>query len=204
MGLLPKDEVFYTLFVEQSARVVEAAEIFCSALRTGSTDWDAIAKRMDSLETAGDDCAHRTIERLALSFITPFDPEDIHRLAIGLNSILDCLDGLSERCRIYALANPPAAMKSLADSIEAGARSAHEAIQALAVEKDAPNALANIRRLEIEADHVYRDAMFELFRSETDVRVLLTTHQIYDGLEAATDRFETLSYLIQEIRLKNS
>jgi hypothetical protein len=32
----------------------------------------------------------------------------------------------------------------------------------------------------------------------------LTHQQIYDGLEAATDRFETLSYVIEEIRLKNS
>jgi hypothetical protein len=204
MGLLPRDEAFFALFLEQADRVCAAAEILAQTFRSGSPDWARTAARLDELEHAGDDCEHKTIERLTKSFITPFDPEDIHRLAVALNALLDCLDGLAERCRIYDIGIPPEPMRKLADSIEAAARAARRAVLSLTQERDAPEQLAEIRRLEIEADHVYRKAMLALFQSETDARTLLTSHQLYDGLETATDRFEALSYLIQEIRLKNS
>jgi uncharacterized protein Yka (UPF0111/DUF47 family) len=205
MGLLPRDEAFYTLFVDQSSRIVEAAGIFNAAFQADLTDWDAAIGRLDQLEVAGDKCAHETVARLARSFITPFDPEDIHRLAVALNAVLDALNGLAQRCRIYGLGSPPPEpMRRLASSIEQGAKACHTAVSAMAADQDAPDALAEARRLEHEADKIYRAAMLALFRSESDLRTLLTDQQIYDGLEAATDRFEALSYLIAEIRLKNS
>lgn len=204
MGLLPRDERFYELFVEQAGRIVEAGTALSSAFQTDAPDWDRVIERLDGLEGAGDVCLHQTVELLAKSFITPFDPEDIHRLSVALNALLDCFAGLGERCRIYGIASPPEPMRSLARASERGANAAKGAIGALAKEQDAPEALAEIRRLEIEADQTYRLAMRSLFASETDARALLMQQKIYDGLEAVTDRFEALSYLIEEIRLKNS
>ncbi len=204
MRLLPRDEGFFALFDEQAGRISEAAGTLAQAFRPGPPDWDAAIARIDKLENLGDECAHRTIERLAQSFITPFDPEDIHRLAIGLNAVLDCLSGLGQRCRIYGLSDPPEPMLRLASAIEQCAKACETAVQALGADQDAPKALDEIRRLEVEADKTYREALFALFRSGAEPRELLTSQHIYDGLEAATDRFEVLSYLIEEIRLKNS
>jgi uncharacterized protein Yka (UPF0111/DUF47 family) len=204
MHLLPRDEAFFALFVEQAGRIVDASSALAEAFRSPSPDWNATVPVLDKLENEGDMCARNTIERLAQSFITPFDPEDIHRFAIALNSILDCLNGLAERCRIYGLTDPPEPMRRLAGAIENSATACQSAVLALSVDKDAPEALEELRRLERDADQIYRKAMYELFQSETDVRKLMTGQRIYDGLETATDRFETVSYLIEEIRLKNA
>ena len=204
MGLLPRDEKFYDLLVEQAARIVDAGASLSSAFHSDAPDWDAAIEQLDTLENAGDVCFHQTIELLAKSFITPFDPEDIHRLAVALNAVLDSFAGLGERCRIYGVTNPPAPMRTLAKHAERCANAAQRAVQALAKEQDAPEALADIRRLEIEADQTYSIAMRELFASDTDARGLLIQQTIYDYLEALTDRFEALSYLIEEVRLKSS
>jgi uncharacterized protein len=204
MHLLPRDEAFFELFVEQAGRIVQAATVFADAFRSDSPDWDSAIQRLDELERLGDECAFRTIERLTKSFITPFDPEDIHRLAVALNAVLDNLSGLGERCRVYGVSKPPEPMRRLAAAVDQCGKLCEKAVQALVEDRNAPEALAEIRRLEVEADQVYRQAMYELFHHETDVRALLTGQRIYDGLEAATDRFEALSHLIEEIRLKNS
>lgn len=204
MHLLPRDEEFFALFVEQAGRIVSGASVLADTFRSGAPDWDATVARLDDLEHAGDACVQTTIERLAQSFITPFDPEDIHRLAIALNAIIDCLSGLADRCRIYGLPEPAEPMRRLAYVIDASAKACGKAVEALSEGKDAPESLAEIRRLEVEADQIYRDSLFDLFHSEADTRKLMTGQRIYDSLERATDRFGAVSYLIEEIRLKNS
>ncbi|MEZ5363147.1 MAG: DUF47 family protein [Bryobacterales bacterium] len=204
MGLLPRDERFYELFVEQAERIVASAAALSAAFDLDTPDWPHAITQLDELEQKGDACLHHTVELLAQSFITPFDPEDIHRLAVALNALLDCFSGLGERCRIYQLNPPRAPMRELAKACARSANALRGAVEALAKEQNAPEALAEIRRIELEADQTYRVAMRELFASDADTRTLLTHQQIYDRLETATDRFEDLSYLIEEIRLKNS
>ncbi|MCB9385409.1 MAG: DUF47 family protein [Bryobacterales bacterium] len=204
MGLLPRDERFYQLFVEQSERIVACATALTAAFDADAPDWARLIERIDELSRAGDDCLHHNVELLAQSFITPFDPEDIHRLAVALNALLDGFSGLGERCRIYQLGQPSLPMRELAKACEHGAEALHTAVGALAKEQDAPAALAEIRRLELDGDRIYRTAMRELFASNADTRTLITHPQIYDRLETATDRFEAVACLIEEIRLKNS
>jgi hypothetical protein len=47
---------------------------------------------MHDTEHAGDGTTHVIIEPLDRSFVTPFDPEDIHRLAGRLDDVIDHID----------------------------------------------------------------------------------------------------------------
>jgi uncharacterized protein Yka (UPF0111/DUF47 family) len=43
-----------------------------------------------------------------------------------------------------------------------------------------------------------------LFRAETDPIRLWTLKEIYERLETAADRFQEISFVLEEIQLKNS
>ena len=51
---------------------------------------------------------------------------------------------------------------------------------------------------------IYRDSLYALFRSEKDPIRLWTLKEIYERLETAADRFQDISFVLEEIQLKNS
>ena len=61
-----------------------------------------------------------------------------------------------------------------------------------------------INRLENVGDQIFRRLLTELFDSHTDAGTLLKHKDIYEVLEAATDRCEDAADVLQAIQVKNS
>jgi uncharacterized protein len=61
-----------------------------------------------------------------------------------------------------------------------------------------------IDRLESDADRVMRAGMSKLFREEQDVREIIKMKEIYQLLEAVTDRCLDVANLAEGISLENS
>jgi uncharacterized protein len=66
------------------------------------------------------------------------------------------------------------------------------------------NLCTEIDRLETVADQVMRTAMAKLFREEPDTRQLFKMKEIYQLLEAVTDRCEDVANIIEGIVLENA
>ncbi len=80
----PKTFNFFALFEKQVGHAVEAACLFKEIVAGGVITEDAMS-RIASIEHQGDDVAHRIIDQLNKTFITPFDREDIYALAKQLD-----------------------------------------------------------------------------------------------------------------------
>jgi uncharacterized protein Yka (UPF0111/DUF47 family) len=61
-----------------------------------------------------------------------------------------------------------------------------------------------INRLENMADRVYRAAMAELFDNTSDVAQLIKWREIYEHMEAATDRCEDVANVLEGVALKHA
>ena len=61
-----------------------------------------------------------------------------------------------------------------------------------------------INRLENEADKLERNNIAELFRNEKDPIELIRKKEIYELLEATTDRCEDVADVIQNVSVKNN
>ena len=61
-----------------------------------------------------------------------------------------------------------------------------------------------IHRLENEADDIYFRAMKELFKDATDPLSVIKWKEIYEILEYATDRCESVANIIESIVLKHN
>ncbi len=61
-----------------------------------------------------------------------------------------------------------------------------------------------INRLENEADDAVRRGLTELFEGESDVRTVIKWREIYEFLEAATDRGEDVANVLEGVVLKTA
>jgi len=76
--LLPRDDKFLGYFEQAADNLKKAGDLYMSLAKVNSRA-ELIARRdeIKRLEHVGDELTHRIFEELNLSFITPFDREDI-------------------------------------------------------------------------------------------------------------------------------
>jgi uncharacterized protein Yka (UPF0111/DUF47 family) len=204
MRLLPRQEKFYHLFLEQASIIEQAAQALLDGVRSGNSHLAAVAERIRQLENKGDDIIHDIFQRLNQTFITPLDPEDIHKLSSRLDDVLDAIEEASYRIVSYNLEPiPPAALK-LCEIVAGCAQCMQKAVRAL--EEDEPLLVhcIEINRLEDSADKLVRQAIHELFLTQKDPIALFKEKEILEFLEEATDRSEDVADLLQNVAVKNS
>ncbi len=142
--------------------------------------------------------------RLRSTFITPFDPEDIQSLATSLDDVLDGIEDVTFRIVAYRLKPIPPAVIQLAEMVSTAAPFSRDAIEALHRKKPVIDFCIEINRLENEADKLERNLLAELFRNEKDPIALIRQKEIYELLEATTDRCEDVADVIQNVSVKNN
>ena len=72
LRLIPREEKFFDLFKMQAACVVEGAQLL-KDLMEDYTDVEQMRMKIEKVENKGDEIAHKIIEKLNLTFITPMD-----------------------------------------------------------------------------------------------------------------------------------
>jgi uncharacterized protein Yka (UPF0111/DUF47 family) len=205
-SLLPREMKFFDLFDEAAAIVVRASGKFVNMV----TEWNRLAERSYELrneEHACDEVIERIIKALDRSFITPFDREDIHTLATLLDDILDNMEETAHRFVVFRIEQPPHAAVLLARIIHDCCGHLAGAIQKCRSMKNVDEIQAHlreIRRLENEADRVYRDADSALFVNPPDILLLIKLRELYGWLEETVDSCKDVSSVISEIVIKGS
>jgi uncharacterized protein Yka (UPF0111/DUF47 family) len=204
MNLLPKDEKFFELFDNHAKILCQASKLLLSGLASGYDGVCGIAAEMQDLEDKGDRVVHDIFGRLRATFITPFDPEDIQALAKSLDDVLDGIDDVTFRIVAYRLDPIPPAVLKIAEMVNSSCFLLAKALGALQQKKSVIELCIEINRFENEADKVEREMLAELFRSERDPISLIKQKEIYELLEATTDRCEDVGDVIQNVSVKNS
>ena len=101
---LPKDRVFFGLFEQVSATLVQMSAQFTAALKeTDLVKRDAMLRKLEEWEHKNDEITHEIFIQLGQNFITPLDREDIHYLATSLDDIADYMWGAAKRVVNYQI-----------------------------------------------------------------------------------------------------
>src|SRR6266542_3411169 len=114
--LIPREIKFFELFAELSSNLTEGAKLLRSILEN-PVDLGVRAEQMQAIEHRGDKATHAIITKLNQTFITPFDREDIHRLASSLDDVLDFMNAATVRLAMYKITDPPSAAARLSKLI---------------------------------------------------------------------------------------
>src|SRR5437763_16547693 len=104
--LIPRETKFFDMFLEMAQNLVEGARLM-KALLEDFRDVPAQVSKLKDIEHRGDDMTHAIITKLNQTFITPFDREDIHRLASSIDDVLDLLNAAGDRIMVYKITAVP-------------------------------------------------------------------------------------------------
>lgn len=201
--LLPRETKFFDLFAELSTSLNQGARLLRSILED-PTDLEKRVEQMQAIEHDGDRATHAIIMKLNQSFITPFDREDIHRLASSLDDVLDFVNTAAVRLVMYKISQPPVAAAELAGIIVLQGEELARGVSLLEKNGKVLQHCDEINRLEDEADNVSRKAIAALFEHEKDPIQLIKMKELYEVLEVATDKAEDAANVLEAIVLKSN
>ncbi|HWQ54160.1 MAG TPA: DUF47 family protein [Bryobacteraceae bacterium] len=204
MRLLPREEKFYCLFLRQAELISEASQLLLEGARTGNSRLAIVATEISNLEHKADEVIHEIFTRLNQTFITPLDPEDIHALSSKLDDVMDGIEDAVHRMVAYKVNPIPPTMILLAEIISSCGSVLEKAFHALEKNEKLMVHCIEINRLENEADRLVRSAVADLFDKEKDPVQLIKLKEVYEFLEATTDRCEDVADVLQNVVVKNS
>jgi len=201
--LIPRDEKFFDLFVQDGENLLEAAQ----KLEAMVVNYDRLDERIaeiQALEKKGDGIDEEVLRRLERSFITPFDREDIHELVTFLDDIVDGIQGAAEEFQIYRIDQPTEEARGMVRILVAQAEHLLEALRKLEKGKDKDIAahLAAVHDLEHEADTLSRAAIGRLFRGGFEAIEVIKVKDLYSTLEETIDAAEDAAEVIERILTK--
>jgi predicted phosphate transport protein (TIGR00153 family) len=195
LRLTPRKNSFYPMFAESGQNLVTGAGLLKELLGAAPSDRKA---------NAGDEVTHAIMRELNESFITPFDREDIYRLASCLDDVMDAMEAAVDLVVLYQIGELPPEVADQVDVIERAAELTAEAMHKLRSMKDLSEFWIELNRLENQADQVYRRMLARLFSGDFDALTVMKIKEVVDQLEGAADAFEHVANTVETIAVKES
>lgn len=201
--LVPRETKFFDMFSEMSGNLEDGARIMLELFRNYQ-DVPAQVQKIKDIEHKGDDMTHAVLIKLNQTFITPFDREDIHRLASSIDDVLDFINSAADRLVNYKITDPPPAALKLAEIILKQAQEITQGVRLLEKNQHVLEHCVEINRLENDADAVTRAAISNLFDVEKDPIQLIKIKELLEVLELATDKAEDAANVLETVVLKSA
>jgi uncharacterized protein len=202
LRLTPQKREFFDLFNQAAQNAREIARALVELLE----DWPYDKARLRDIREAeheGDRLTYEVINLLNRTFVTPFDRDDMYRLASVIDDICDHVDEAADNIDAYEVTEVPPRAREQAEVIYRAAARLCEAIELLEGFGDAHKHLFALRALEDEGDRLSREAVADLFRSGRDPLTIIRWKDIHEQLEEATDACENAADVLEAILVKN-
>jgi predicted phosphate transport protein (TIGR00153 family) len=201
--LTPQRREFFELLATASSNAIDVARLLVELLDRFPQDGGELVTQIKAHEHKGDDVTREVIGLLNRTFVTPFDRDDIYRLAQALDDICDFVDDAADYLGSYGVAAVPRHAREQADVILQAAVKLDEAVRRLDGFKDSTQQLEELQQLEDAGDRLVRDAVGELFRSGADAVTVILWKDIHERLEDAIDACENAADVLEAIVVKN-
>jgi len=204
---VPKEFAFFPLFEEGGKVLIKGTELLVSLSKADSPEqMESFISEIRKVEKDGDKVAHKIFAQLNKSFITPFDREDIHKLATKMDDVLDHINTAAQRIKLY---KPKKLTKEIVE--------VSEILYQLGLLNDsAMKQLSNatkhrekifrvcdeIHDLEKKADVAYSMGITDLFENEKELAEVIKLKDILSSLEKAVNKTEDVSEALKTILIK--
>ena len=201
--LVPRDDGFFPLFDQAAANLAEGARL----LRDLIDDFEQVHVKHEAIndcERKGDavtDVIHR---RLDQSFVAPFDREDIHALTEQMDDVVDDIQAASELLLLHDVDEPLEEVRELADILVKAADANVALVGKLSKLRGIESELAEVDRLESEADRIYRRSVAHLFSGDFNAFDVLRWKDIVEAIEESVNGIEKIGDIVESIALKHN
>ncbi|MGH8992657.1 MAG: DUF47 domain-containing protein [Acidimicrobiia bacterium] len=201
--LVPRDDVFFTLFDQAAENLVDSARLLRDLIDRFE-DVHAKHARIKDCERRGDELTRTILRRLDQSFVAPFDREDIHALTEQIDDVVDDIQAVSELLVLHDVDEPLAEVMELTDVLVKAAETNVTLVSKLSRLRGLDDDLDAIDRLESEADRIYRRSVAHMFSGDFNAFDVLRWKDIVEAIEDSVNGLENISDIIRGIALKHS
>jgi uncharacterized protein len=203
LSLVPQKREFFDLYNRAAANAVEIARQLVQLIDDFPDTTGSTFREIRELEHEGDRLTHDVVDLLNRTFVTPFDRDDMYRLAGALDDICDHIDEAAGNLVGYGVARIREQARQQADVILRATSKLCEAVMRLEGFKDSRRQLIELRELEDEGDRLLREAVSDLFATSDDPMVVIRWKDIHEHLEEAVDACENAADVLEAILVKN-
>ncbi|MGI8815192.1 MAG: DUF47 domain-containing protein [Pseudonocardia sp.] len=210
-SLGPKERGFYPLFTQAAENILVGAQRLAQLVAAEPAARLELAALVKDAETTGDDITHQIMTKVDSSFVTPFDREDIYRLASSLDDVIDAIEEAADHIVLYRLDELPSGMRAQCDVLCRAGHATVAAMGKLSTMSTLRDYTVEVNSLEDEADTIYRRLLADLLApdngvpiSPSDVLTVLKLKEVVEILEDAADAFETVANTVASIAAKES
>ena len=199
----PVETTFYDLFAEAASHLVNGADLLAQVLDP-DVDRAALGEKMRDAEHQADETSHKIVKRVNSTFVTPFDREDIYRLASSLDDVMDYMEETVDLIGLYEIDALPAQFAAQVEVLQRACQLTAEAMPRLRTMKDLEEYWIEINRLENQGDRSYRRILADLFSGSYKSLEVLKLKDVVDSLEHAIDALESVANTVEQIAVKES
>lgn len=199
-----RQDRFLELLLEQSALTLKGMEQLTQYMEAQSPD---IAEQIMFTEKEADEVRRILIDELLRTFVTPIDREDIFALSRDIDDVLDYADTTVDEMEILNV-KPTEFMHRMATLLRDAAYEIYMAVERL---DDHPGVASEhaqrAKALENRVEHVYREALADLFSGPQDIEhvmQMLKMREVYRHLSNAADRGDEAANVVADIVVKMS
>jgi predicted phosphate transport protein (TIGR00153 family) len=204
LSLSPRESGFYPLFCESADNLAAGISLLADLLAADADSRPDVAAKIVDAEHRGDEVTHQILRLLNSTFVTPFDREDIYRLAGRLDDVMDFVEAAADHLTLYALDDLPHEIDDQLDVLRQSAEQTVEAMRRLKTMRVMEEYWIEVNRLENAADRTYRRLVAKLFSGQYDALTVMKLKEVVDELENAADAFEHIADTVETIVVKES
>jgi hypothetical protein len=203
--ILPVEQRFFDLF-EQHARTIRQAADRLLALIEEFTDVEGKVAQLTETEHEADFITHEIIDLARRSFTTPFDTEDIAALAGRMDDAVDAIQEAADELILWKVERPTSQAVDICRIIAKAAAELDAAVPSLRDRRAFSRIrehIIEVNRYENDADRVARQALRDLLAHRDDWFEVTRWKEIYEHLEAVTDRMEDVADVLEGLTVKH-
>lgn len=206
MFLLPETKKEFTnYFGDLSDKISEGSIEFLKYLENYSIS-EAGSSNFKGIEHSADSVKHKIDEKLYKTYMTPFEPADMHSLAKKMDRILDLIVNSQIKIGIFKLKQPLEDIIQLAVILNQAVLKIELMVKSLFDPKNFNSVLKQcneLRSLQVQADNKYYLLLKSLYERQKNPVELFDHKQILEHVEEAINACGDVSDIIEGIVLKH-
>ena len=195
------DEQFFELLCTMADRNKEAALHLSALFNAVPEARPPEIAAIERLEHDVDQITHEIANRLGRSR-TRLDRAEIRAFASKLDDVMDAIDSIARRTRIFRLGPASDDITRLADLIPRITGTLAEAFGRLRSGQELTHYVVEAKRFEEEGDAIYDEGLSNLFAVERDPVELFKWKEIYDELERTLDEALEVATALESLSLR--
>lgn len=205
--LLPNEEKFHHLIRALDEQAFTSAKLLKAYVDgADKVEREKAFKAISASKSVAKRISNDITRELCMTFVTPFDREDIQDFATNLYKIPKTIEKVAEYLDLYAMEDI-ADLSQQVHVILEEAETMQILVQMLIKGEKLKQVMEKaelLHALEDKGDKILRSLLVALIRDTTDARQLILKKDLYDLLEKIIDRYRDAASIALKIVLKNS